>query len=71
MSFILLSGPDDFPWLDAIPFAKKFQNIHAIFIFEWVAIVLGGVACQWMYSQLAKVPGRHERYSVYLLATFS
>lgn len=46
LSLLLLIGPDDFPFLDAIPFSSQFQNIHAIFIFEWAAMTLAGVgAC--------------------------
>ncbi|MBW2485064.1 MAG: hypothetical protein JRF05_06870, partial [Deltaproteobacteria bacterium] len=69
VAFLLFIGPDDFPFLDAIPFAKKFQNVHAIFLLEWVAILLGGFACQWLYQKMSGIPSRVWRYGVYLLVT--
>lgn len=43
-SLVLFMGPDDFPWIDWIPLAIQYQNIHGVFILEWAAFVLGGVA---------------------------
>jgi len=40
---LIFIGPDDFPFLDRIPFAQQFQNIHSIFMLEWAAILVGGL----------------------------
>lgn len=60
LAVILLTGPDDFPFLDRLPFAQKFQNIHAIFLLEWVAILLGGLFCgrclQWGFKHKKPLP---------------
>jgi hypothetical protein len=45
-AFALLTGPDDFPILDSVPFATKFLNVHSVFLFEWAAFMLGGIACR-------------------------
>lgn len=49
-ALIFFIGPDDFPCLEWIPFAQQFQNIHAIFLVEWVAFVLSGVAFAWLFQ---------------------
>jgi hypothetical protein len=61
LSFLLLAGPDDYPFLDKIPFAEKFQNIHAIFMFEWAAILLGGMALYEIYLKIFRIPGNYTR----------
>ncbi|MDA3896695.1 MAG: hypothetical protein PF482_11190 [Desulfobacteraceae bacterium] len=77
LSFLLLIGPDDFPFLDLIPFAKKFQNIHAIFIFEWAAILLSAVAGGWIFKKAGRISKRNFRYiafgllSVCLIALYA
>ncbi|MBN2283469.1 MAG: hypothetical protein JXO48_06225 [Deltaproteobacteria bacterium] len=63
VSMVLFIGPDDFPILDAIPFAKKFQNIHAIFMVEWAAVMLGGLALGWLFERLCEIPGQKLRYA--------
>jgi hypothetical protein len=57
-AFALLTGPDDFPILDAIPFATKFLNVHSVFLFEWVAFMLGGIACRELLRWTWELPGR-------------
>ena len=53
LSFVLLTGPDDFPFIDRIPFSNKFQNIHSIFMFEWAAIMLGGLGLHQVWLWIA------------------
>ncbi|OQY55976.1 MAG: hypothetical protein B6245_19010 [Desulfobacteraceae bacterium 4572_88] len=65
LASLLFIGPDDFPFLDWIPNAKKFQNVHAIFIFEWAAITLGGVACHWLFRRSSQIPKIALRYALY------
>ena len=62
LSFLLFIGPDDFPFLDLIPFAKKFQNIHAIFLFEWAAILLSAAAVGWIFKKAAGISKSNIRY---------
>ena len=71
LSFILFIGPDDFPWQDWIPNAKKFQNIHAIFLLDWVSIMLGGLAGHWLFKQVWRIPKRMIKYTVVVLLTVS
>ncbi len=61
-AMVLFIGPDDFPVLDIIPFAKKFQNIHAIFLLEWVVIMLGGIACDWLFQQSSRFTNTRIKY---------
>ena len=61
LSFILLAGPDDFFIIDWIPFAKKFQNIHAIFMFEWAAFLLGAMAITDLSGQISRMHRRKWR----------
>ena len=65
LSFMLIAGPDDYFILDWIPFAKKFQNIHAIFMFEWAAVMLGGMA---LYGLFMKV--KSMRQGIFRAALF-
>ena len=61
VSFMLVAGPDDFPILDWIPFAKKFQNIHAIFMFEWAAVMLGGTGFYALWKKIKQIQGVYYR----------
>jgi hypothetical protein len=61
-AMVLFIGPDDFPVLDIIPFAKKFQNIHAIFMLEWVAIMLSGIACYWLFQKSTRFTNNYTKY---------
>ncbi len=59
LSFLLLAGPDDFPFLDWIPFAKQFQNIHAVFMLEWSAFMLGGLGLSRIISKITRLRKRY------------
>ncbi|MBI5142741.1 MAG: hypothetical protein HZA20_11225 [Nitrospirae bacterium] len=63
---ILFLGPDDFPFLDLIPFSTEFQNIHAAFIFDWAAIMLGGVALHRTVIYARSIERRKFRYAAYI-----
>lgn len=66
-AIILFIGPDDFPWLEWIPFSEQFQNIHAVFLFEWAALILSGMALGWSIKICRNIRIRHLRYSVIAL----
>ena len=66
LSLVIFMGPDDFPLIDYIPFAKQFQNIHGIFMLDWAAIMLGGFAIGWMFRKAAAI--RQESWRIPLVA---
>jgi len=70
-AIILFIGPDDFPFLEWIPFSQQFQNIHAIFIVEWVAFVLAGIAFTWLFQASSLIRQKTMRYGVYLVMGLS
>ncbi|MCK4413425.1 MAG: hypothetical protein KAY32_07780 [Candidatus Eisenbacteria sp.] len=51
-SFLLFIGPDDVPLLTWIPLQGQFQYIHAVFLLEFFAIVLAGVALGTILRQV-------------------
>ena len=55
-AFAVFCGPDDFPLLDAIPFAAKFQNVHSIFLFEWTCFLAGGLGCRNILAYCGHIP---------------
>jgi len=55
LSLVLFMGPDDFPLIDYIPFAKQFQNIHSIFMLDWAAFMLGGFSIGWLFRKVAAI----------------
>ena len=69
LSLVIFMGPDDFPLIDYIPFAKQFQNIHGIFMLDWAAIMLGGFSIAWMFRKVAGI--RKESLRIVLVATMA
>jgi len=66
LSLVIFMGPDDFPLIDHIPFARQFQNIHGIFMLDWAAIMLGGFSIGWLFRKAAAM--RRESLRISLLA---
>lgn len=69
VGILLLMGPDDFSFMDMIPFAKQFQNIHAIFLFDWAAIMLGAVGISWLIRSSLSYKNRMIAYSACALVS--
>lgn len=63
-SLLFFSGPDDVPQLAWIPFQDQFQYLHAVFLVEFLAIALAGVALGtmmgWLSSTVERLAGRTE-----------
>lgn len=66
-SLILFIGPDDYPWLDWIPFSAEFQNIHAVFMMEWAVYLTGGFFIAWGFGKAWKIPYPVWRYGVIII----
>lgn len=45
-SFLVLSGPDDVPWLRYIPFTKRIEFFRSTYLFEFFAFGLAGAGIQ-------------------------
>lgn len=67
-SFILFAGPDDFPVLDMIPAAAEFQNVHAVFLFDFAIVLTAGYACQAICSRILTIRQRKYFWLVTLFA---
>lgn len=68
---VLFIGPDDFPWLEWVPFSRQFQNIHAVFLFEWAAFVLSGIAFVRMFEVASTVRRKCLRYCFFIVLGIS
>jgi len=68
---ILFIGPDDFPWLEWVPFSEQFQNIHAVFLFEWAAFILAGIAIVWLFEAGSQIHRKSLRRSGYVMLGIS
>ncbi|MCX5852514.1 MAG: hypothetical protein NT072_10760 [Deltaproteobacteria bacterium] len=68
-AMLLFIGPDDFPFLDMIPFAGQFQNVHAVFMVEWAAIMLAGVAVSRLYEEVISIQHTYRRYAFTAILT--
>ena len=64
LSLVIFMGPDDFPLIDYLPFAKQFQNIHGIFMLDWAAIMLGGFSIGWVFRKAAAIRKESLRKSM-------
>jgi hypothetical protein len=69
LSLVIFMGPDDFPLIDYLPFAKQFQNIHGIFMLDWAAIMLGGFSIGWMFRKAAAI--RRESLRIPMVAVMT
>ncbi|MBF0225197.1 MAG: hypothetical protein HQK76_07050 [Desulfobacterales bacterium] len=63
-SFFIFIGPDDFPFLDLIPFSYEFQNIHAVFLFDWVAFVIAAIGIVTLFKISLKIRIKYLRYII-------
>lgn len=66
-SLILFIGPDDYPWLDWIPFSAEFQNIHAVFMIEWAVYLTGGFFIAWGFGKAWKIPSPVWRFGITII----
>ncbi len=63
-ALVLFTGPDDFPRLEWIPFSEQFQNIHAVFLLEWAAFILCGMAVAWLFEVVWGIRKKTVKWAV-------
>lgn len=65
---LIFIGPDDFPFLDLIPFADQFQNIHAVFVLEWATLMMAGLGAYWVFRSIRRAPWTIVRRAAFVIA---